>query len=61
MSTSFYIETILPHTMFNISCTGDEATLFECLYSQVLGSGTNCSNKYANVICQGCIKICQYH
>ena len=52
--TSFYTETILPHTMFNISCTGDEDTLFDCVYSDVVSIESNCySYEDAGVICQG--------
>ena len=52
--TSFYSETILPHTMFNMSCTGDEATLFDCVYSEVVSVGSYCySYEDASVICQG--------
>ena len=52
--TSFYTETILPHIMFNMSCTGDEDTLFDCVYSEVVSIGTNCySYEDASVICQG--------
>ena len=40
--------------MFNMSCTGDEATLFNCVYSEVVSVGSNCySNEDAGVICQG--------
>ena len=40
--------------MFNISCTGDEATLFDCVYSEVVSVGSNCySYEDASVICQG--------
>ena len=52
--TSFYTESILPHTMFNMSCIGNETTLFQCVYSEVVGVGSNCySNEDASVICQG--------
>ena len=52
--TSFYTETILPHTMFNMSCTGDETTLFDCVYSEVVSVGSYCySYEDASVICQG--------
>ena len=52
--TSFYTETILPHTMFNMNCTGDEATLFDCVYSEVVSVGSNCySYEDAGVTCQG--------
>ena len=52
--TSFYRETILPHTMFNMNCTGDETTLFDCVYSEVASVGSNCySYEDAGVICQG--------
>ena len=52
--TLFYTENILPHTMFNMNCTGDEDTLFDCVYSKVVSAGSNCySNEDAGVICQG--------
>ena len=50
--------------MFNISCTGNETTLFDCVYSEVVSVGSNCySNEDASVICQGyqMILLCQYH
>ena len=44
--------------MFNISCTGEEATLFDCMYSEVVSVGSNCySYEDAGVICQGFIQI----
>ena len=40
--------------MFNMSCTGNEATLFDCIYSEVVSVGSSCSSKEdAGVICQG--------
>ena len=52
--TSFYTESILPHTIFNISCTGDEATLLDCVYSELVSVGSNCySYEDASIICQG--------
>ena len=52
--TSFYTETVLPHTIFNMSCTGNETTLFDCVYSEVVSVGSNCySYEDASVICQG--------
>ena len=40
--------------MFNMSCKGDEATLFDCVYNEVVSVGSKC-NSYedASVICQG--------
>ena len=40
--------------MFNMNCVGDEATLFDCVYSEVVDVGSNCY-RYddASVICQG--------
>ena len=37
-----------------MSCTGDEDTLFDCVYSDVVSIESNC-NSYedASVICQG--------
>ena len=55
--TSFYSEYILPHTLFNISCTGNESSLFDCPYSTEVTDGSNCySSEDAAVICQGCQK-----
>ena len=40
--------------MFNMSCTGNENTLFDCVYSEVVSVGSNCySSEDASVICQG--------
>ena len=45
---------ILPHSMFNMSCTRDEDTLFNCVYDVVVSVGSNCySYEDASVICQG--------
>ena len=36
-----------------MSCTGDEESLFDCIYSTVVPSGSNChSSEDAAVICQ---------
>ena len=52
--TSFYTETIFSHSMFNMSCTGDEDTLFDCVYDEVVSVRSNCySSEDASVICQG--------
>ena len=60
--TTFYRENSLPHAIFNMSCKGDEATLFDCVYSKVASAGSNCySYEDATVICQGCAQICHYH
>ena len=41
--------------MFNMSCTGNETTLFACVYSKVVTVGSKCySYEDASVICQGC-------
>ncbi|XP_019849591.1 PREDICTED: deleted in malignant brain tumors 1 protein-like [Amphimedon queenslandica] len=51
--TSFYEESILPHVLFNMSCTGNEETIFNCSYSTKLPSGSDChSTEDASVICQ---------
>ena len=56
--TSFYTESILPHNIFSLNCSGEEVTLFDCMYSEVLSVGSNCySNEDAGVICQGFIQI----
>ena len=37
-----------------MSCTGNESTLFDCLYSTEVTDGSNCySSEDAAVICQG--------
>ena len=52
--TTFYTDPILPHTIFNMSCTGNEDTLFDCVHSEVVSVGSNCySYEDASVICQG--------
>ena len=52
--TSFYVEYILPHIIFNMSCNGDEDSIYNCTYSSELPSGSNCySGEDASVICQG--------
>ena len=56
--TSFYEESVLPHVMFNMSCTGNEETIFNCSYSTKLPSGSDChSTEDASVICQGKIIV----
>ena len=57
--TFFYNENLLPHTIFNMSCDGSEATIFDCPYSTKVPVNSEC-NSYedASVICQGtCIMI----
>lgn len=54
ISAMFYSESLLPHTLFNMSCTGDESTLFDCDNSTEVPDGSNCySSEDAAVICQG--------
>ena len=51
--TSFYTESLLPHVLFNVTCSGNEATLSNCTYSYQLTIGSNCySTEDAGVICQ---------
>ena len=51
--TSFYAEHILPHSIFNMSCNGDEDSIYNCTYSSELPSGSRCySGEDASVICQ---------
>ena len=39
-----------------MSCTGNEAWLFDCVYSEVVSVGSNCDGyEDADVICQGCL------
>ena len=48
------MEHILPHIIFNMSCNGDEDSIYNCTYSSELPSGSNCySGEDASVICQG--------
>ena len=52
--TSYYTEYYLPHSLFNMSCSGSESVLFDCLYSTEVTDGSNCYNSEdASVICQG--------
>ena len=54
--TLFYYETVLPHVIFNMSCNGNEDSLYNCTYSNELPSGSTCySFEDASVICQGII------
>ena len=40
--------------MFNMSCTGEESTLFDCVYNEVVSVGSKCNySEDAGVICQG--------
>uniref|UniRef100_A0A1X7U110 Deleted in malignant brain tumors 1 protein n=1 Tax=Amphimedon queenslandica TaxID=400682 RepID=A0A1X7U110_AMPQE len=51
--TSFYSENHLPHIIFNMSCNGDEESIFNCSYSAEVPTGSNChSTEDASVICQ---------
>ena len=48
------MEHILPHIIFNMSCNGDEDSIYNCTYSNELPSGSRCySGEDASVICQG--------
>jgi deleted-in-malignant-brain-tumors protein 1 len=50
---SYYAETVLPHKMFNVTCTGQEVSLFDCPFSAVLPIGSSCKTiDDAGVICQ---------
>ena len=52
--TSFYVEQVLPHIIFNMNCNGDEDSIYNCTYSNELHSGSRCySGEDASVICQG--------
>ena len=52
--TSFYVEYVLSHIIFNMSCNGDEDSIYNCSYSNELPSGSRCySGEDASVICQG--------
>ena len=49
--TSYYTEGWLPHSLYNLNCTGNESILFNCSYET---SGVSCGNyDDAGVICQG--------
>uniref|UniRef100_A0A1X7U210 SRCR domain-containing protein n=1 Tax=Amphimedon queenslandica TaxID=400682 RepID=A0A1X7U210_AMPQE len=51
--TSFYSEYRLPHIIFNMSCNGDEESIFNCSYSNEVPTGSNCHpTEDASVICQ---------
>ena len=52
--TSFYNESLLPHTIFDVNCDGSESSIFDCLYSTEVPDFLEC-NFYedASVICQG--------
>ena len=52
--TSFYNESLLPHTIFDVNCDGSESSIFDCLYSTEVPIYSEC-NFYedASVICQG--------
>uniref|UniRef100_A0A1X7V0V9 SRCR domain-containing protein n=1 Tax=Amphimedon queenslandica TaxID=400682 RepID=A0A1X7V0V9_AMPQE len=51
--TSFYNESLLPHTIFDVNCDGSESSIFDCLYSTEASIYSEC-NFYedASVICQ---------
>ena len=50
---SYYAETVLPHKMFNVTCTGQEVSLFDCPFSAVLPINSSCKTiDDAGVICQ---------
>ena len=52
--TSVYSENRLPHIIFNMSCSGDEESIFNCSYSTEVPTGSNCNpTEDASVICQG--------
>ena len=48
-----FTEYILPHTLFNVNCSGDETNLFDCPHTSGKPVGSYC-NYYedAGVICQ---------
>ena len=51
-------ENVLPHNIYNVTCTGDEDSLLNCTYSTKPVDGLTCGNfDDAAVICQGIIKI----
>ena len=53
--TSFYTETNLNiyHRILNITCSGNEQTLLECLYTEEFNDDSTCINSEdAGVICQ---------
>ena len=50
---SLYTESNLPHTLFNMNCTGNENTVFDCSYDMQKSVGSTCySYEDASVICQ---------
>ena len=55
----FYSEYLLPLYMYNVSCNGEEASVFGCLHSQTNNGVPSCSqSEDAGVICQGQNVMC---
>lgn len=53
-TASFYSERSLPLYMYNVSCTGGEASVFDCSHSETNIRVSSCSqSEDAGVICQG--------
>ena len=51
--SSYYPEYNIPHTLFNVTCRGDETNLFDCSYNKKKTIGSYCRhNEDAGVICQ---------
>ena len=57
---NFYSERSLPLYMYNVSCSGEEASVFDCSHSRANSGVPSCSqNEDAGVICQG--RTYKYH
>ena len=49
-----YSERSLPLYMYNVGCSGEEASVFDCSHSRANNGVPSCSqNEDAGVICQG--------
>ena len=49
-----YSETTLPLYMYNVSCSGEEASVFDCSHSETNNGVPSCSQREdAGVTCQG--------
>ena len=54
-----YSEYSLPLYMYNVSCSGEEASVFDCSHTQTNNGVPSCSqSEDAGVICQGLNVMC---
>ena len=61
---NFYSGRLLPMYMYNVSCSGGEASVFDCSYSETNNGVPSClQSEDAGVICQGyiCTFIIHYN